>query len=458
MLHHPIYAGAYRWGHRRIDPRKQKPGRPGTGRTVNKPEDCEVFIRDRHPAYIDWERFEGIQRRLAANRAAADVAGAPRGGPSLLSGLLVCGRCGRRLAPGYGPARRLQYTCSRGTIDYGEAICQSLSGKFLDDFVAQQIIKVLKPASLELSLAAEADLRAERARLDNHWKKRLERANYEADRAARQYAAVEPENRLVGRELEHRWEEALRQKKQLEEEHARFRRAQPSELTPVERDAILRLSQDVPRLFESPTTTAEDRQEIVRLLLDRVVVVVEGGSEHVEATLHWAGAFSSCHRLVRPVARYEQLSNYAELIERIDTLRGEGCSLRETADHLNHEGFYPPKRTNRFTGQMIGRLLRDRRSAGRRPRVMADPALLEDHEHWLPDLARQLAIPVATLHKWQRLGWIHSRKVDVAGGRWAVWADAEEIDRFRRIRSYQRTWPEPRYPAELTTPKPRTGR
>jgi len=88
---------------------------------------------------------------------------------------------------------------------------------------------------------------------------------------------------------------------------------------------------------------------------------------------------------------------------------------------------------------------------------MADPDLLEEHESWLTDLARELGIPVATLHKWQRVGWIHSRKVPVAGGRWAVWADADERARLQSLRAYRRKWPEPRYPAHLTTPKPRAN-
>ena len=156
--------------------------------------------------------------------------------------------------------------------------------------------------------------------------------------------------------------------------------------------------------------------------------------------------------MLRPVARYEQLSNYRELLQRIDSLRRKGCSGGKIAQHLNQEGFYPPKRTDHFTGQMIVRLLGDRQPASRRPRAMADAALLEKHEHWLTDLARRMKIPVATMHKWQRLGWVHSRKVNVAGGRWAIWADDAELQRMRRIRTYKRTWPEPRYPAELTTP------
>lgn len=456
MLHHPIYAGAYRWGHRKVDPRRQQPGRRSTGRTINAPEECEVLLKDRFPAYISWDRFAAIGKRLADNRAIAEAMGAPREGSSLLAGLLVCGRCDRHLMVCYGGSNNyLRYSCSRAVIDYGEPLCQSLSGKVLDDFVAEQVLKVLEPAALELSLAAEAELRGQRQRLENHWKQRLERAACEADRAGRQHAAVEPENRLVGRELERRWEEALRQQRQVEEDYERFCRQQPEELTAAQREAVLRLAHDVAHIWRAATTTPQDRQEILRLLLDRIHVNVEGKSEHVEVTLHWAGGFTSHHRLIRPVSRYEQLSNYRALCDRIDALRKQRCSSAEIARHLNAEGFHPPKRTALFNAGSVTRLMAARGRQGPRPHAMTDPALLEEHESWLTDLSRQLEIPVATLHKWQRVGWIHSRKVPVAGGRWAVWADAEELARLRRLRSYRRQWPEPRYPADLTTPKPR---
>ena len=218
LLHHPIYAGAYRWGYRKRDPRKQQPGRPYTGRTVKPPESCEVLIKGRFPAYINWDRFESIQQRLADNRAIAAALGAPREGPALLGGLLVCGRCARRLMPAYsGKTNPLRYTCMRATIDYGVPGCLSLSGAFLDDFVVAHIMQVLQPASLELSIAAEHALRTERAQLEAHWQQRLERAHYGAARAARQYSAVEPENRLVARELERQWEEALRHEQHEQE-------------------------------------------------------------------------------------------------------------------------------------------------------------------------------------------------------------------------------------------------
>lgn len=458
ILHHPIYAGAYRWGHRAMDPRRQKPGRRSTGRTIKTAEECEVLIQGRFPAYISWERFEAIQRRLADNRAIAEARSAPREGDSLLGGLVKCARCDRRMMVTYGGKTcRLRYTCGRAMTDYGEPVCQGLSGEVLDQFVVEQVMQVLEPAALELSLAAEAELRGQRQQLEQHWKQRLERGAFEADRAARQYATVEPENRLVARELERRWEDALEQKRQVEEDYDRFQRQQPEELSAAQREAVLRLSEDVPRIWHAATTTIQDRQEVVRLLVERVVVNVEGESEQVDVTLHWAGGFSSCHRLVRPVTRYEQLSNYRALRERIDALRKQGEGFAKIAEHLNQEGFHPPKRALRFNGNIVARLLESGGLHGPRPRAMVEGKLLQEDEYWLTDLARELGMPVATMHRWQRVGWIHSRKLPVARGRWALWADADELARLRRLRACRRKWPEPRYPADLTTPKPRAN-
>jgi hypothetical protein len=314
---------------------------------------------------------------------------------------------------------------------------------------------VLQPASLELSLAAEQALRAERSQLERHWQQRLERVHYEAERAAREYRSVEPENRLVARELERQWEEALRHEQHEQEAYARFRREQAAELTPGERDAIRRLAHDLPGLWAAPETTPQDRQEIVRLVLDQVTVAVQGESEQVEVTLHWAGGVASRHRLIRPVQRYEQLSTYPRLMARIETLRHDGLSFEQVAEHLNEEGLYPPKRTEQFNGGMIARLLSRQGLHGPRPRAMVKADVLEPHEYWLSDLARQLALPRSTLYKWQRLGWVQSRKVAEALGRLALWADDEERERLRQLRLYKRQWPEPRYPAILTTPKPR---
>jgi transposase-like protein len=208
-------------------------------------------------------------------------------------------------------------------------------------------------------------------------------------------------------------------------------------------------------LWAVPETTAPDRQEIVRLVLEQVTVDVQGDSEQVEVTLHWAGGVQSQHQINRPVARYEQLSTYPTLLARIDQLRHDGMSFEHIAEHLNREGFYPPKRADRFNGGMIARLLSRQGLHGPRPRAMVEAAVLEPHEYWLSDLARELNLPRITLYKWQRLGWVHSRKVVEALGRLALWADNDELERLRQLRLYKRQWPNPHYPATLSTPKTR---
>src|SRR5262249_14931699 len=191
--------------------------------------------------------------------------------------------------------------------------CQSLSGAPLDAFVSQQALKALEPASLELSLETAATVERQRQELDQLWKKRLERAQYETERAARQYGRVEPENRLVARQLEREWEEKLREKRALEEEHERLLRNQPHLLKEEERAEIRRLAADIPALWNSPHTTLVDQKEILRQVLDRVVVDVIDGSERVQLHVRWAGGAETHHETVRPVARLEQLSYWPQL-------------------------------------------------------------------------------------------------------------------------------------------------
>jgi DNA invertase Pin-like site-specific DNA recombinase len=462
LLHHPIYAGAYRWGHREIDPRKKVAGQPASGRTFNAYDECRVLIQDRFPAYITWEQFEKNQQTLAANSTLGKLRSAPRLGPSVLAGLVVCGRCGHRMLVGYGTsggaskAQTLRYSCQREAIDYGGDVCQSLAGASLESFVVERLLLAVSPASLELSLAATADIECERQELDAHWQQRLTRQHYEVEQARRQYAAVDPEHRLVARELERRWDAALRAEEELAAEYTRFQRDCPTQLSPEERQQVLALAHDLPSLWHADSTTPQDRQTIARLLLEQVTVTVEGHSDRVEVELRWAGGFLSRHTLSRPVQTYEQLSRYDELVARIEKLRTERQTLTQIAATLNAEGYQPPKRAQCFTAAILSRFLRERRiRTGPLPRSVTVGQHLQPHEWWLADLAAELTMPIATLHRWQRVGWVTSRKVAAAGGRWAIHADSDELLRLRQLRQAPRSWPLP-YPTELTTPKPKT--
>jgi len=292
--------------------------------------------------------------------------------------------------------------------------------------------------------------------MDQQWQHRLERACYQTDRAARQYHAVEPENRLVARELERQWEHCLAEQRTTEEQYDRFRRQRPAELSESERQEIRALSSDIPRLWNDPRTTHADRQAIVRHLVEQVTVSVVGDSQHVDVTIHWAGGFSSHHTLVRPVARYEQLDNYESLLARILELHDQKLTAAQIAEQLNHEGYRPPKRRATFNAGIIRQLICRRRKAQWRPRVMQSQVLGKD-EWWMTDLCHHLQLPHPTLYSWIRRGWAHGRQVPVAGGRWIVWADAEELDRLRRLHHCPRGWWNQPQAVNLTQPKPRTS-
>ena len=456
LLRHPIYAGYYRWGHRALDARRRVAGRPGSGRTVRPPKECLVLLEDRCPAYITVARFWSNQQRLDSNGARAESLGAVRQGPSLLGGLLVCGQCGRRLLVQYVNAGTgLRYSCLRGAIDYGEPPCQSLSGQRLDTFVGQQVLTVLQPAALELHLAAAADVEQERQQLHRHWQQQLERTRYQTDRAARHYHAVEPENRLVGRELARRWEEALKEQRRLEEEYDRFARAEPAALSAAEREQIRSLAQAIPELWHATTTTPADRQRLVRFLIERIELLVRGATDQVEVTIHWTGGFISRHLLVRAVQSYEQLANYSHLRARIEELRAQGQTMAQVAQCLNQEGFHPPKRAQCFTTTMVAGFLAKGGRSGPRPRALSAQGMLRRGEWLLTDLARKLDMPSATMHRWRKVGWVQARKLPVPGGHWAILASAAELNRLTRLRKYQRTRRDQRIPAELTTPKVR---
>lgn len=436
LLKHPIYAGAYSYGRRRVDPRKKKPARPSTGRTTTPPEKWHVFIKDRLPAYISWEQYARNLKRLAENRARAEAMGAPREGPSLLQGLLVCGECGARMTVRYSGSRnRHSYVCSRQATDYGGEVCQHLSGPPLDEFVGEKVLEALKPAALELSLEAANRVEHEREELDRLWKMRLERAAYEVERAGRHYRLLEPENRLVGRQLAKDWEQKLATEQQLKEDYQRFACEQPRPLSEAEREAIRRLSEDIPALWRATGTTDKDRKEIVRQVIERIIINAQGTTERVRVRIEWAGGTSTQSIMIRPVAKLEHLSYYPQLCERVRSLATQGMTAAAIASRLNEEGYRPPKRREGFDRQSAQDLIH--RLGLSRQRLRSEgPEELGRHEWWLGELACELGMPEATLYGWLRRGRLKARQQEEKlPYRWIVWADEAELERLKRPRA-----------------------
>jgi hypothetical protein len=320
----------------------------------------------------------------------------------------------------------------------------------LDELIERLVLRVLEPASVALSLSVGADLQAEQRRLDRHWRQRLERAGYDSDRAARQYHATEPENRLVARELEKRWEQTLLDQRVVEEAYARFQREQPPQLSEADDAAVRALSADIPALWHSPLTTAAERQQIVRHLIEQVVLIAPPEQEIADVAVHWAGGFVSHHQLVRPVARYEQLRDYDRLAQRITELRQSKHTSAQIAVMLNAENWRPPKRRATFNAGMVRSIFYRRNRAAARP----PPYDLKPGEWWFGDLAHALQLPHPTLYSWMRRGWVNARQLVISQGRWILWADDEELDRLRRLRACPKSWHNQPQAADLTQPKP----
>jgi DNA-binding transcriptional MerR regulator len=363
--------------------------------------------------------------------------------------LLVCG-CGRRLRTSYRDGLAL-YGCERHLREDKEEKCHGLPAAPIDELVASQVLRAIEPAALELSLKAMEDIQRERKRLHRHWKQRLERARYEAERIERQYQAVEPENRLVARTLEQRWEEVLREQRQLEEDYDRFIQEQPRQLSDNEQTRIKTLSTDLPALWNASTTTAKDRKEITRLLVERVAVQVRPDNEYVHAIIHWHGGYTTEHEIVRPVPRYELQRDHEQVRDRIVQWRHEGLTAAQIAQRLNAEGIRTP-RLGSYSASLVTRFIATR---GLNCEPIADEQL-GANEWQLPDLARELRIPQSKLRHWTRHGWVQSRKT-AGKGLWILWANSRELKRLRRLRAQSKRGIIS-YPASLTIPPPRNDK
>jgi DNA invertase Pin-like site-specific DNA recombinase len=449
ILRHPMYAGAYAYGLHRAGTRNPTTGRNEGGKWFVPPEELPVLIPDRLPAYISWDQYLANQERLKQNRSLRNTRGVARRGDALLPGLVVCGKCGRHMATKYPGDKKPSYYCEEYWRAALDEPCGQIAAKTLDDLVAREVLRALEPAALELSLRAIENVEQERKRLHDQWRQTVERARHEADRAERQYHTVEPENRLVARTLEARWEEALKKQRQVEENYHRFLARLPEMLGSADRQRILSLSDSVAALWHAPGTSAQDRKQIVRCVVERVIVATDRATELNEVTVVWQGGMTTRHQVARPVGSYEQLKDYRSLTERIRELHAAGFHHFQIAEALNREGFSPPRRRGAFTKGCIGDLIR---RLGLRGELFREDLLRRD-EWWIPDLAGELGVIAVKIHYWIKQGWIHHRRTP-SGKHWIVWADQDELRRLRKLAGKKSSWFAAKHP-ELVIPKRR---
>ena len=297
VVTHPAYAGAYVYGRTRHQRYVTEQGQVRSRARRLPQADWEVLIPDHHPGFIDWPTYQANQDRIGANirPQAHQPGGAVREGAALLQGIAVCGKCGRKLAVHYrGRHARPGYHCAGRDLVNGRGVyCLSVGGGQIDQAVAEAFCATLTPAGVQAAVAAAERLEADHDAALGQWRLEVERTRYEAGLAERRYLAVDPDNRLVARGLERDWEAKLAEVAAAEAELASRQQRRPKGLTPTERAAIAALGSDVRLVWQAPTTTDRDRKELLRTLLEEVIVTVDRDAARAWLLLCWRGGHTS---------------------------------------------------------------------------------------------------------------------------------------------------------------------
>jgi len=342
ILKNPAYAGALAYGKSAAktvvaDGRAQK----SSTRRRKPREEWKTLILNNHEGYITWEEFLRNQRTLEANQAMREgsTAGAAKRGPALLAGLLRCGRCGRKLFVAYGGTggRVPRYACHGGRTDRGHAACLSIGGVTIEAAVVAEVLQAIAPAGIDAALAAMKQVAQGHHERRQSLELSLEKARYEARRQARQYDAVDPENRLVAGELEARWNEALVKVADLERELQGLEQRQV-ELTDAQKERLFQLGSDLPALWHHPSAGDDVKKRILRTVLYEIVINTDETAGMHVLNLHWQGGVHTELRVRRNTIGKRRVTTPQTAIDLICEL-SKVCSDQAIAATLNRLGY-----------------------------------------------------------------------------------------------------------------------
>jgi hypothetical protein len=291
-----------------------------------------------------------------------------------------------------------RYLCSRTYQQQGaRRPCQAIGALRVDRAVTQAFLGAVTPAGVDATAQAIDTLQAAHDERVRFQRLAVERAAYQAERARRQYDACEPENRLVARTLEHTLEAALAELDAQQRAVRELERRRPAPLTDGERRALVRLAGDLRRVWEAPTTTDRDRKQLLRCLLDDVVLTVDRAQRRARIELFWqGGAHTELDVTLNrtPAKRTDTADDLVALIRRL----AEHSPDAEIAMILAKQG----RRT------ATGLAFTSTRVAGIRERahIPAGPhhAPARDSGVSIHDAARQLGVCTQTIRRWLREG------------------------------------------------------
>ncbi len=405
ILRNPAYAGAYVFGRRRSRQVVDPDGSVRSSVTELPRDQREVLIPDHHPGYITWEDYLANEAKLAASRTNAG-ARPPREGTALCQGIVFCGACGRSMQVRHQD-RYPRYECSHSRADHvATPLCGSVRADTIDEAVAPALLAAVEPAQVALALAAAEEVTIRRQRSVRAAELAVERARYDAERAERAFLACEPENRLVARTLEARWETRLTGLAGAEAALATQRSAQPGLPGP---DQLAATIADLPALWSAPATSDKDRKRLLRALLADVTITPSAADPaHISVGLRWKSGASQQVRVTRRRSAVQLRCTDPAAIELARRI-GPGLDNNTLAAALNDAGH----RTG--TGQPFdGVAAANLRSYHHIPY----PGLLEAGEHTPRQVARITGVSTGTVHYWINAGYLHARRGPA--GRWCI--------------------------------------
>jgi DNA invertase Pin-like site-specific DNA recombinase len=318
ILTNPIYGGAYVYG--KTGPRDEGTA-PGRGLRRKPREEWLALLPGAHEGYVDWPRSEEIRKMIAGNLSGRETVGAAKRGAGLLTGLLRCRRCGRKMTVRYTGCDHdvLRYACARGWLDNGEPRCIAFGGLRVDDAIEQEVLRVVEPGAIEAALAADRDATRRRDEVLEALQRDLEAARYAADRAFRQYDAADPANRLVAAELEGRWNRALERVSELE---ARIKQhvGGTATMPPATVGDFATLALDLKMIWQDPASDIRLKKRIVRTLIHEVIADLDAAAGEIILVVHWMGGVHTELRLPRRRRGQRNSSTSMEIVEAVRVL------------------------------------------------------------------------------------------------------------------------------------------
>jgi DNA invertase Pin-like site-specific DNA recombinase len=423
VLNNPTYAGVYVYGRSRGKNRIVE-GKIWKGRElVRNRDEWLVKIMNAHPPYISWDNYLENKKILSTNRLDHDVdgrRGVARKGSTLLQGLVICGKCGGRMNPHYfhKPSQPPVYICSRRRQSFGMSTCWVVPASRVDRAIENYLLDALSRENIDLSLAVLAEIEKNAAAEDQHWQIRIERAQIDAERAQRQFDRVEPENRLVARNLEHRWNETLALLESLNQEYQRVREKKPLQLSNAQRIQVMALTKDFPKIWKSATTTVRDRKELLGLLVKQVALApVDIPERQVKIDVLWHTGATTVLYAPRPrnARATKTPDNVIEIVRKLAPSQHD----REIATELNRLGL----RTGRqraFTAASITHIRYTYRIAkpGSDPAVAAKGTYMEGRYLSTSAAAKRLGVGIQTIGYWRSIGVLSGHRETPRGPWW----------------------------------------